>query len=201
MYTDELLTRRRAARRAFLKRCRGATLAPPGVYSAAARANDLRVGRSAPPATLSTLQGARISSTQLTGHVVILKFWASWCVPCRQELPLLPDYAVRHRDAGLRILGFCLDDPDKSRPGAECCCGSQFPGGAARKFQRAGLRSHLAVASQFHHRPGGTARGGWLETQAAQLDAGTPGRGCHDSAAGLNPRRRGPAPAAACDEQ
>jgi len=162
MHTDELLTRRRAARRAFLKRCLGATLAPPGAYSAAARATDLRVGRSAPPATLSTLQGERISSTQLTGQVVILTFWASWCVPCRQELPLLSDYAVRHRGAGLRILGFCLDGPDNLAQVQNIAAGLSFPVGLLANSSAPGYGRIWRLPVSFTiDRAGRLAEDGW----------------------------------------
>lgn len=74
-----------------------------------ARANDLVLGKPAPPATLVTLDGKRISTTDLKGHVVILTFWATWCGPCRQELPLLSEYASQHAGQGLVVLGFTLD--------------------------------------------------------------------------------------------
>jgi thiol-disulfide isomerase/thioredoxin len=73
----------------------------------------LRVGRTAPPATLVRLDGQRVSTADLIGHVVVLTFWATWCAPCRQELPLLSDYAARHAAQGLTVLAFCLDTPDK----------------------------------------------------------------------------------------
>ena len=76
------------------------------------QAASLRVGRAAPPATLRTLDGTSLSSTQYLGQVVILTFWATWCVPCREELPLLSAYAKAHADQGLVVLGFSLDDPE-----------------------------------------------------------------------------------------
>ena len=54
-----------------------------------AEADELQVGTRAPPVTLATVDGARISSADLLGSVVILTFWATWCSPCRTELPLL----------------------------------------------------------------------------------------------------------------
>jgi cytochrome c biogenesis protein CcmG/thiol:disulfide interchange protein DsbE len=78
-----------------------------------ARANDVRVGQPAPPATLVTLDGKRLSTPELTGHVVILTFWATWCVPCREELPLLSKYAAEHAAQGLSVLGFTLNTPDE----------------------------------------------------------------------------------------
>lgn len=76
--------------------------------------NQLHVGEMAPPATLVTLTGERISTAELRGRVVILTFWATWCVPCRQELPLLSAYAQAHAAEGLTVLAFSLDDPDNA---------------------------------------------------------------------------------------
>ncbi len=78
----------------------------------AARANSLVVGQPAPPLVLHTLDGNAISTESLRGKVVILTFWATWCEPCREELPMLSAYAERHADRGLRVLGFGLDTPD-----------------------------------------------------------------------------------------
>ena len=77
-----------------------------------AAANDVVVGRPAPPLTLHTLSGGDIASADLKGKVVILTFWATWCVPCRQELPLLSAYAQANAARGLAVLGFSLDGPD-----------------------------------------------------------------------------------------
>ncbi|MEJ0005707.1 MAG: TlpA disulfide reductase family protein [Steroidobacteraceae bacterium] len=60
---------------------------------------------------MNTLDGESLSTPHLLGKVVILTFWATWCVPCREELPLLSAYAKAHADQGLVVLGFSLDDP------------------------------------------------------------------------------------------
>lgn len=75
-------------------------------------ANDLIVGQPAPSITLTTLDGKHIALSDLRGKVVILTFWATWCDPCREELPLLSRYASEHAKDGLMVLGFSLDDPD-----------------------------------------------------------------------------------------
>jgi len=107
MRSDGLLLNRRS-----LLRTAGALgLAATGVF-ARARANDLHLGQTAPPATLVTLDGQKLSTPDLVGHVVILTFWATWCVPCREELPLLSKYASEHAPQGLQVLGFSLDFPD-----------------------------------------------------------------------------------------
>jgi len=90
----------------------GAALAACGLMPRSALANTLRIGEEAPPATLTTLDGERITTRELLGNVVILTFWATWCIPCRDELPLLSEYLTHYGAAGLRILGFALDGPD-----------------------------------------------------------------------------------------
>lgn len=78
----------------------------------AAFAEDLAVGRPAPPLVLHALDGSNVATEDLRGKVVIVAFWATWCVPCRTELPLLSDYAARHAGQGVQVLGFSLDGQD-----------------------------------------------------------------------------------------
>ncbi|WP_266158257.1 TlpA disulfide reductase family protein, partial [Dyella silvatica] len=77
------------------------------------RANDLVVGQMAPPISLHTLDNKLIDLRDLRGKVVIVTFWATWCEPCQEELPLLSRYARAHAEQGLVVLGFSLDTPDQ----------------------------------------------------------------------------------------
>lgn len=52
------------------------------------------------------------------GRVVLLNFWATWCVPCREEFPELSKLQVRHQEAGLRVIGVSTDFP-KERAAVE----------------------------------------------------------------------------------
>ena len=83
------------------------------LFSTAASGNSLVVGQPAPPIRLTTLDGQSIATQDLKGKVVIVTFWATWCGPCREELPLLSRYAQQHAGDGLVILGFSLDTPDE----------------------------------------------------------------------------------------
>ena len=70
------------------------------------------------------------SSTQdLIGQVVILTFWATYCVPCREELPLLSAYAAQHAGDGLKVLGFSLDDADQIAEVRKVAAQLSFPVG------------------------------------------------------------------------
>ena len=75
-------------------------------------ANDLVPGKPAPDLVLHALDGKNYQISALRGKVVIVAFWASWCPPCQQELPILSEFAAQHAAQGVQILGFSLDDPD-----------------------------------------------------------------------------------------
>jgi cytochrome c biogenesis protein CcmG/thiol:disulfide interchange protein DsbE len=102
------------------------------------RANTLYLGAAAPPATLVTLDGETISTSELLGQVIILTFWATWCVPCREELPLLSSYAAEHAAAGLRVLGFSLDSAAKLREVNRVAKSLRFPVGLLANSSAAG---------------------------------------------------------------
>jgi thiol-disulfide isomerase/thioredoxin len=63
----------------------------------------------APPFLVSDLQGNVISTASFPGHVVLLSFWATWCPPCREEIPELKELQSRYKTQ-LQIIGVSLDD-------------------------------------------------------------------------------------------
>jgi len=154
------------SRRAFLRGCATALLAPGGLRPRAAQANDLRVGSGAPPATLVTLDGQRISTQQLLGQVVILTFWATWCEPCREELPLVSKYCSEHRAAGLGVLGFSLDREDQLADVQRVARTLSFPVGLLNRSSAPGYgRIWRLPVSFVIDRAGVLAMDGWKEKQ------------------------------------
>lgn len=70
----------------------------------------LRSGGDIVPAfSATTLDGAVINSDSLRGKVVLVNFWATWCLPCRAEMPFLESMWKRHRDDGLVVVGLSVD--------------------------------------------------------------------------------------------
>jgi thiol-disulfide isomerase/thioredoxin len=59
----------------------------------------------APQFTLDARGGSKISLTQYKGQVVMLNFWASWCGPCRQEMPLLENIYKKYNKMGFTLIG------------------------------------------------------------------------------------------------
>jgi thiol-disulfide isomerase/thioredoxin len=66
-----------------------------------------------PDFVLSTLAGESLDSSVLDGKVAIVNFWASWCAPCKEEMPMLVDLYDEYRDAGLEIVGI-TEDPENA---------------------------------------------------------------------------------------
>lgn len=71
-------------------------------------------GEIAPGFTLKDLHGVEVSLKEFRGKVVLLNFWATWCPPCRKEIPSMVELYKRYKDKGLEIIGVNLDKLGKS---------------------------------------------------------------------------------------
>ena len=69
-----------------------------------------REGDIAPDFELPTLDGGRFRLSDYRGHPVLLNFWASWCGPCRDEMPSLVALGQRHRDTVLVVVGVNIEE-------------------------------------------------------------------------------------------
>ncbi len=60
-------------------------------------------------AHFSVLDGGDLAMASFAGQPLLLNFWATWCAPCRQEMPLLDQFFQQHKQAGWRVLGLAVD--------------------------------------------------------------------------------------------
>jgi cytochrome c biogenesis protein CcmG, thiol:disulfide interchange protein DsbE len=158
----------RTTRRALLRGL--AALASAGMHtlcSPRAWANALHVGAPAPPATLVTLDGQHIATSDLLGRVVILTFWATWCGPCRQELPLLSKYVSEHSKDGLSVLGFSLDGAEDLQKVQAVAQSLHFPVGLLANSTLPGYGRIWRIPVNFTiDRQGRLVDDGWKDKEA-----------------------------------
>ena len=72
------------------------------------------VGKDAPEFTLKLFDGKRVSLSELKGKTVLLNFWASWCMPCRQEAPALEQSWLKYKDKNVVFIGVNVWDENRS---------------------------------------------------------------------------------------
>ena len=89
----------------FFKRC---TMAAIVIASTAFAASGDALGP-APAFTLAALSGQQAALSQYKGQVVMVNFWATWCGPCQQEMPLLDQMYRKYKPAGFTLIGVNVD--------------------------------------------------------------------------------------------
>ena len=59
---------------------------------------------------MTQLNGAPLRLSDFRGKVILLDFWASWCAPCRDEIPHLVEWQAKYGSSGLQVIGISMDD-------------------------------------------------------------------------------------------
>ena len=88
-----------------LKRCAMAAI----VVASTAFAASGDASGPAPAFTLTALTGQQAALSQYKGQVVMVNFWATWCGPCQQEMPLLDQMYKKYKPAGFTLIGVNVD--------------------------------------------------------------------------------------------
>jgi thiol-disulfide isomerase/thioredoxin len=93
-----------------------AEIKPAGQAAGAAPAGDAElIGSLRPDYTLGSSEGERISAAEFDGKVVLVNFWATWCAPCREEMPMLAELHGELAGSGFEVVGIALDEVAQAR--------------------------------------------------------------------------------------
>ena len=77
------------------------------------------IGTLRPDFRLGNNKGEFVTPADIEGKTLLIKFWATWCAPCRHEMPMLMDLQRKHGAEGLQVVGIALDDVQSARDFAE----------------------------------------------------------------------------------
>ncbi|MDJ0701170.1 MAG: TlpA disulfide reductase family protein [Woeseiaceae bacterium] len=83
------------------------------VFAASSLASSGLEGQQAPDFALKSSTGENLRLSEYRGDVVMINFWATWCGPCRQEMPLLDELYTRYERVGFNLLGVNIDDDSR----------------------------------------------------------------------------------------
>jgi len=97
------------------------------VFAATSLASSDLTGQAAPDFALKSSSGDNLRLSEYRGDVVMVNFWATWCGPCRQEMPLLDELYSRYERVGFSLLGVNIDDDSRKAMNMVSELGVSFP--------------------------------------------------------------------------
>jgi DsbE subfamily thiol:disulfide oxidoreductase len=114
----------------------------------------VQLGQRAPDFSLQTLAGQSVNLSALRGQPVLLNFWASWCPPCRQEIPALQAAYLRYAPRGVALLGINIKEDAKTAEQFAASMAFTYPvaldsdGALSERYQVQGIPTTLVLDAQ-----------------------------------------------------
>ena len=110
--------------------------------------NQSLIGQQRPDFDLNDFEGKTVSGDAFDGKVVLVNFWASWCPPCRREIPVFHEVREFFHESGFEVIGIAIDELDKAKEFLDAHPKIRYP-------QLIGYTDAIAIAKSF-----GNVRGG-----------------------------------------
>ncbi|MCW8832329.1 MAG: TlpA family protein disulfide reductase [Colwellia sp.] len=84
------------------------------LFSSSLKAAALDIGQQAPDFTLKSTQGKNLNLAEQRGQIIVINFWASWCGPCRKEMPILQSFHSKYNNLGVSVWGVNVEQENQA---------------------------------------------------------------------------------------
>ena len=145
--------------------CLGFSLLAPLLFAVRSVGAFDEVGQPAPALIVKQLDGNVLDLAALRGKVVVLNFWATWCPPCRAEMPMLEAFYQKHASEGVTVIGLSADDPHERKAVIRAMQGLTYPAALLVDAKPNGFGTPKALPITYIIGPDGVIRARFLPTK------------------------------------
>ena len=124
----------------------------------------------APPFVVTALNGETFDLGKLRNQVVLLNFWATWCEPCRKEIPRLSAFYRRYHDRGLEVIGVSIDRPEDLQKVRKQMASIAYPVAVLKDISVNGVGKVEGVPVTYVIDPNGVIRDKFIEVRNELLN-------------------------------
>jgi cytochrome c biogenesis protein CcmG, thiol:disulfide interchange protein DsbE len=121
------------------------------------------IGQPAPPLVVTQLDGQTFDLGKLRGKVVLVNYWATWCLPCRREMPRLDVFNRRYHDQGLEFIGISIDRAQDREKVRRTMKALTYPAAMADDISENGFGKMEGVPTTFVVDTDGTVRDKFID--------------------------------------
>lgn len=124
----------------------------------------------APPLVVTALNGQTFDLTKLRNQVVLLNYWATWCEPCRKEIPRLSAFYRRYHDHGLEVIGISIDRPEDLQKVRKQMASIAYPVAVLKDISENGVGKVEGVPTTYVIDTNGVVRDKFIEIRKELLN-------------------------------